>query len=110
MPCFNEQATLKTVMARVLDSPWVRELLVVDDGSTDASLQIARSVADPRVRVFAQGWNKGKGAAIRRCFSETLAPYVVIQDANLEYDPQDYANALIADEGGHEAGSSGTTS
>jgi glycosyltransferase involved in cell wall biosynthesis len=90
MPCFNEEATLKIIAERVLESPFTQELVIVDDGSTDSTLAIARSLGDSRVRVLAQGRNQGKGAALRRGFAEARAPYVVIQDADLEYDPADY--------------------
>ena len=94
MPCFNEHMTLKSSMERVLESPWVAELIVVDDASTDDSLAIARSVNDERVRVLSQPVNRGKGAALRRGFQEVSAPYVIIQDADLEYDPAEYPDIL----------------
>ena len=94
MPCFNEEGTLKLISERVLESPYTQELLIVDDGSTDSTLAIARSLGDPRVRVLAQDRNQGKGAALRRGFAAARAPYVVVQDADLEYDPADYGILL----------------
>jgi SAM-dependent methyltransferase len=94
MPCYNEAATLKLIVDRVLESPLVRELVIVDDGSTDDTLPTALGFDDPRVRVFAQPMNLGKGAALRRGFREVRSPYVIVQDADLEYDPADYPTML----------------
>src|SRR3546814_11141227 len=92
MPAFNEEATLTTSAKRVLESPWCAELLIVDDGSTDATLVAARDVAagDPRVRVIEQGTNRGKGAALRRGFAEATAEIVIVQAADPEYDPGEF--------------------
>ncbi|HEY9555091.1 MAG TPA: glycosyltransferase family 2 protein [Acidimicrobiales bacterium] len=96
MPAFNEEATLTTSAKRVLESPWCAELLIVDDGSTDATLVAARDVAagDPRVRVIEQGTNRGKGAALRRGFAEATAEIVIVQDADLEYDPGEFGTVV----------------
>jgi glycosyltransferase involved in cell wall biosynthesis len=94
MACFNEEATIGEVVGRVLASPYTAELVIVDDGSTDGTLAIARRCHDPRVRVLAQPANRGKGAALRRGLAEARSPYVVVQDADLEYDPEDYGVLL----------------
>ncbi|HEX7095979.1 MAG TPA: glycosyltransferase [Acidimicrobiales bacterium] len=94
MPCYNEERTLAEVAQRVLSSPFTGELVIVDDGSTDSTLSIARSLRDPRVRVFAQPFNMGKGVALRRGFQEVTCDYVIVQDADLEYDPADYEKVL----------------
>ena len=96
IPVYNEAATLKSVAEHVLSSPYTLELLIVDDGSTDSSLDIARSLAtaDDRVQVFAQEVNQGKGSALRRGFAEARASYVIVQDADLEYDPDEYGIVL----------------
>ena len=101
MPCFNEAATVAQILDRVLDSPLVGEVIAVDDGSTDRTLDILSAYADPRLRVLAQPGNRGKGAALRRGFGEATMPYVIVQDADLEYDPSEYPRMLaplIADE------------
>jgi glycosyltransferase involved in cell wall biosynthesis len=93
-PCFNEAATIEQVAARVLASPYTAELIIVDDGSTDGTLDLARGMADPRIRVLSQVPNQGKGAALRRGFAGARADFVIVQDADLEYDPQDYPEVL----------------
>ena len=94
IPCYNEERTLAEVASRVLRSPFTREVLIVDDGSTDGTLAVARSIDDPRVRVLSQGRNQGKGAALRRGFADATSAYVIVQDADLEYDPADYPLVL----------------
>jgi glycosyltransferase involved in cell wall biosynthesis len=90
MPCYNESATVGEIVKRVLASPHTAELVIVDDGSTDGTRDLLAAYDDERVRVVLQPHNKGKGAAIRRGFQEASAEFVIVQDADLEYDPVDY--------------------
>ena len=94
MPCFNEERTVLETCKLVLASPWCNELVVVDDASTDGSLAQLALLDDPRVKVLRHEVNQGKGAALRRGFAAAAGPYVVVQDADLEYDPADYALLL----------------
>jgi glycosyltransferase involved in cell wall biosynthesis len=94
MPCYNEERTLVAAAERVLASPYTAELIIVDDGSTDRTLELAKGLADGRVRVLSQDPNQGKGAAVRRGFAECRSPFVIVNDADLEYDPADYAAML----------------
>jgi glycosyltransferase involved in cell wall biosynthesis len=101
MPCYNEEASVKTILDRVMASPLVGEVIAVDDCSTDDTLSHLRGYRHPRLRVLHQPYNQGKGAALRRGFAEATQPYVIVQDADLEYDPSEYARILaplLADE------------
>ena len=94
MPCFNEEETVLQVTEAVLASPYTREVIAVDDGSTDRTLEALRAVSDPRMVVLEQRVNQGKGAALRRGFARAEGPLVIVQDADLEYDPGEYGTVL----------------
>jgi glycosyltransferase involved in cell wall biosynthesis len=94
MPCYNEQATVLESCERVLASALTRQLVVVDDASTDGTAECLAQLDDARVQVVRQPENRGKGAALRRGFALAEGPFVVIQDADLEYDPADF-DALL---------------
>lgn len=94
VPCYNEVATIKELLTEVLESPFVAEVVVVDDGSNDETVSVVESVADPRIRLLRQPHNMGKGAALRRGFREATADFVIVQDADLEYDPSEYGLLL----------------
>jgi glycosyltransferase involved in cell wall biosynthesis len=96
MPVYNEERTLRQVVEAVQAVALDKEIILVDDGSRDASPQIIDELADgARIRAYHHARNQGKGAAVRTAVSHARGQLVVIQDADLEYDPQDY-HALVA--------------
>jgi glycosyltransferase involved in cell wall biosynthesis len=95
MPVYNEEATLEEIIRRVVAVPVRTELVVVDDCSTDRSREIlARLQAELGFRLILQPRNAGKGSALRRGFQEVTGDLVVIQDADLEYSPEEYPQLI----------------
>ncbi len=95
MPVYNEERTIVEIVNMVLKRPEVGEMVIVDDASKDKSWEMLQTFADnPRVKLFKQEINRGKGAALIRGFKEVTHPYVIIQDADFEYDPEDYPQVL----------------
>jgi len=92
MPVYNEARTVEIILRHTLCRPEVRDVTVVDDGSTDGTWDILSSMAeeDSRIRLLRHERNRGKGAALRLAVEHLTAPFALVQDADLEYDPEDY--------------------
>jgi glycosyltransferase involved in cell wall biosynthesis len=98
VPVFNEEATIASVLDSVLAAPLPagveREVVVVDDGSTDDTPGVLGGVSDPRVRCFRLEANSGKGGALHRAFAEARGDIVLVQDADHEYSPEEFPKLL----------------
>src|SRR5690349_16213085 len=100
MPVYNECATLAEILRRVAAVPLDTEIIVVDNCSTDGTRELLQIMLDDgqaqpgdgegRLRIYFQTENRGKGASVRRALELARGEYVIVQDADLEYDPQDY--------------------
>ncbi len=92
MPVYNEASTVEEVIRKVLQQPEVEELITVNDASSDGTSEVLHRLASelPKMRVFDHKVNQGKGAALRTGISHATASYVIIQDADLEYNPEEY--------------------
>jgi len=94
MPAYNEIKTIEEIIRRVLAVELEKELIIVDDSSTDGTREFLSKLDDARIRVFFHEKNTGKGAAVRWGIAEATGDVIVIQDADLEYDPEEYHNLL----------------
>ena len=95
IPVYNEVATVQTLVDRVMDVNLEKEIIIVDDGSTDGTREVLRSLEGKEgVSIFYREANRGKGAALRDGFRHVTGEIVIIQDADLEYEPQEYPSLI----------------
>jgi len=94
VPVYNEKQTISTVLNRIENTPYDKEIIVIDDCSTDGTREILREIEEtrqiPSIRVLYHAMNRGKGAALRTGMVAAAGDIVIVQDADLEYDPADY--------------------
>jgi glycosyltransferase involved in cell wall biosynthesis len=97
IPVYNEEKTLHIIVEKVLSRPEVGELVIVNDCSKDGTWQTMQDLAktDDRIRIFTHEVNQGKGAALRTGFQHVNSEIIIIQDADLEYDPEEYPKLLM---------------
>jgi glycosyltransferase involved in cell wall biosynthesis len=94
VPAFNEERTISHILNTLLVQKNVFEIIVVDDASTDKTFRVATSVKSKKIRVFRHTHNQGKGKAVQTALEHARGNYVLIQDADLEYDPREIPNLL----------------
>lgn len=94
IPVFNEEKTITKILRKVLERPEVTEVIIVDDGSSDKSVEIIKKINHPLIKLIKHQQNYGKGRAIINGLKKAKAPFIIIQDADLEYHPEDYPNLI----------------
>ena len=91
---YNERETIQATVEAVMAAPYTKEIIIVDDCSTDGTRDILKKLNDPVIKVRYHDRNMGKGAALRTGFAQATGDIVIIQDADLEYDPDEYSIVL----------------
>jgi len=96
IPLYNEKSTITEILNRVLEVPVDKEIIIVDDGSTDGTAEILKAISEESIRVIFHERNLGKGCAIRTALQHARGTLIIIQDGDLEYDPMDYLDLIDA--------------
>lgn len=90
IPVFNEERFIDKILKKVLRQKEVAEIIIINDGSTDKTAQIIKKIKHPKIKIFHHSTNLGKGAAIQTGYKKISSDFVIIQDADLEYNPSEY--------------------
>ena len=96
MPVYNEAKTIKQVLEKINSVNIDKEIIIVDDGSTDGSEKLMREIRQDNVKIIFHSSNRGKGAAVLTALENATGEFIILQDADLEYDPQDYIKLMEA--------------
>lgn len=94
IPVYNEEGTVLQLLGKVREQKLEKEIVLVDDGSTDGTREILKKLDYPELRIFYQDENRGKGAALRKGIAEATGEIIIIQDADLEYNPAEYPRLI----------------
>ena len=97
IPVYNEKKTVREILRRVMAVKIAgvgKQIIVVDDCSTDGTKELLKKINHPEVKIFYHSQNQGKGAAVKTGFAQASGDYIIVQDADLEYDPQDIPKLL----------------
>src|SRR3989304_1885661 len=94
IPVYNERNTVLELIKKVESVNFEKEIIVVDDASTDGTREILKSLGDNKYQIFFHDKNRGKGAALKTGFSHVTGNIVIVQDADLEYDPNEYEKLI----------------
>ena len=94
VPCYNEERTINRILSRILAQPSVGEVIIIDDFSADNSVQFIEAFEDSRIILIKNTKNLGKGACVSKGITTSTYPFVVIQDADLEYSPEEFPRLL----------------
>jgi glycosyltransferase involved in cell wall biosynthesis len=100
IPAYNEAGTIRQILEKIQAVPIQKEIIVVDDGSTDATVAIVRCLQGPNLKIIHHTSNRGKGSAVATGLVHATGDYCIIQDADLEYDPNDYLKLLTVVQAG----------
>ncbi len=101
VPVYNEANTIRQILDKIRSINIDKEIIVVDDGSSDGTGKVLRELEQDSVRIIHHPTNRGKGAAVLTGLSNAVSEFVIVQDADLEYDPADYLKLIAAMQGGN---------